>query len=1067
MSQQSEEGEDQQLSDRGMQAHRNPKAYVPSFACQRGMHPEAEYNRSAGGLVGAYADAHAQQQAMMVMMGQQQQAVMAEQQQHAMMAQQQQQQQQQAMMGQQQQQAMMAQQQQQQAMLAQQQQQAKMAQQQQQLAMEEEQEQRTMAGQNFGLAEPAPESQASHRNVLVTSMLPEKQGQRCPITEAEDSHERAKLTPVTTATSLKAHELAVMTPMTPYENSPGSSMNTPGSGHGDRPSLATMGNMRMSFKERREAAAAAPRDSATSIHTGTNRASERPSSLINRQMSMVRGLTSHLVPKRWSRARSVASTRLTALTVHLVSAVDLPIKDVWPGTCDPFVVITVTGCPRFKSKVIKRNQNPVWNEMFAMTLGGTPPHEVDVQMKVYDHDNYSKNDYIGELVIALSDLLDAEGEIEDNDKLIWYPLIDTKARKKSVVGQLQVGISVEHKHMRDLKLNVLAATWNMGNKGPPRDLTDWLRGCHDLDHELVAIGVQECSYEDKKEGGGPTSFPSSCAASMTMGRNPLLKSRVNSTRNELADSQPELCSTSSDFSIRWGSMRPETFEEDRTASPLFRVPSSNPPSSPSPPYACCESAGGRMQAREPQPDLTKTVSFSPCGTSSRGVTGSPSGQNHLLDSPNSSLKPTYSPVSKKPKGFHQVLQKIRHGAFVDRWENGLSEMLGGSYVPVKHVHMGQIRLSVYVRSDIFPFVKNVHEKHTATGVGGVGTNKGGVMVSLEVFETRFQFVNSHLAAHQGKVKERNRDYSSICQNIVGDRHRMELKGSAHHLFWMGDLNYRVDWGEQRGNAPTQQDFQDMMSRIQRKDFRMLGEMDQLQAEIRAGNAFPDFAEAHRDFPPTFKVLPQAGFAYTTKRLPAWTDRVLYYSPVAALRATSDGYFAAGEVSTSDHKPVAAAYKVPHAMLAAPHLRTKGGERDIVVFFSNLHVPGIKLNKDTVSAQQFYLALQSPHGEFKKVKSSHVKLAGKGLKWNAQMKVDLGNISFEACERMFAQVKLKAHKGAHSVRGHIAHGTLDFGLVVDAMNQGKTAVTFEISLENAGISAAMLMGEIVWKNTGSR
>lgn len=51
----------------------------------------------------------------------------------------------------------------------------------------------------------------------------------------------------------------------------------------------------------------------------------------------------------------------------------------------------------------------------------------------------------------------------------------------------------------------------------------------------------------------------------------------------------------------------------------------------------------------------------------------------------------------------------------DRWENGLSEMLGGSYVPVKHVHMGQIRLSVYVRSDIFPFVKNVHEKHTATG----------------------------------------------------------------------------------------------------------------------------------------------------------------------------------------------------------------------------------------------------------------------------------------------------------------------------------------------------------------
>lgn len=39
---------------------------------------------------------------------------------------------------------------------------------------------------------------------------------------------------------------------------------------------------------------------------------------------------------------------------------------------------------------------------------------------------------------------------------------------------------------------------------------------------------------------------------------------------------------------------------------------------------------------------------------------------------------------------------------------------------------------------------------------------------------------------------------------------MELKGMGHHLFWMGDLNYRVDWGEQRGNAPTQQDFNDMV-----------------------------------------------------------------------------------------------------------------------------------------------------------------------------------------------------------------------------------------------------------------
>lgn len=137
-----------------------------------------------------------------------------------------------------------------------------------------------------------------------------------------------------------------------------------------------------------------------------------------------------------------------------------------------------------------------------------------------------------------------------------------------------------------------------------------------------------------------------------------------------------------------------------------------------------------------------------------------------------------------------------------------------------------------------------------------------------------------------------------------------------------------------------------MAQIRSGDFETLQALDQLQAEIQAGNAFAGFTEAQRDFPPTFKVpspasspsravgrscsstvpapvsagskptlisprlfhpspaaclcapaqvLPQEGFAYATKRLPAWTDRVLYYTPVSALRATPLAYFAADEV----------------------------------------------------------------------------------------------------------------------------------------------------------------------------
>lgn len=39
-------------------------------------------------------------------------------------------------------------------------------------------------------------------------------------------------------------------------------------------------------------------------------------------------------------------------------------------------------------------------------------------------------------------------------------------------------------------LTVFAGTWNVGNAPPSMDLRSWLQGVEDMEHDLVAIGVQ-------------------------------------------------------------------------------------------------------------------------------------------------------------------------------------------------------------------------------------------------------------------------------------------------------------------------------------------------------------------------------------------------------------------------------------------------------------------------------------------------------------------------------------------------------------------------------------------------
>jgi hypothetical protein len=75
-------------------------------------------------------------------------------------------------------------------------------------------------------------------------------------------------------------------------------------------------------------------------------------------------------------------------------------------------------------------------------------------------------------------------------------------------------------------------------------------------------------------------------------------------------------------------------------------------------------------------------------------------------------------------------------------------------------------------------------------------NKGGVAVGFTYRETtRLAFVAAHLAARATRLAQRAANYAEIVRNVnLGARKVSQFLHQYHHVFWLGDLNYRTDLG---------------------------------------------------------------------------------------------------------------------------------------------------------------------------------------------------------------------------------------------------------------------------------
>jgi len=210
-----------------------------------------------------------------------------------------------------------------------------------------------------------------------------------------------------------------------------------------------------------------------------------------------------------------------------------------------------------------------------------------------------------------------------------------------------------------------------------------------------------------------------------------------------------------------------------------------------------------------------------------------------------------------------------------------------------YVSVGDIRLILLLRKTVARDGKlsAVSTDTVKTGIANAVGNKGACGVSFQLFDASFAFVSAHLAAHQDKCADRADNYWRIVSNLSLGHSKFEIVNQFDFLFFMGDLNYRIDMEKAK----------DVIALAADGRFADLYKADQLCAAMADGKVFHDFVESEPTFPPTYKY--KVGTRdYTDKRIPSYTDRVLWKTfPGHSVKVIK--HIDSPEVTLSDHSPV--------------------------------------------------------------------------------------------------------------------------------------------------------------------
>uniref|UniRef100_A0A8D3DAC2 phosphatidylinositol-3,4,5-trisphosphate 5-phosphatase n=1 Tax=Scophthalmus maximus TaxID=52904 RepID=A0A8D3DAC2_SCOMX len=250
------------------------------------------------------------------------------------------------------------------------------------------------------------------------------------------------------------------------------------------------------------------------------------------------------------------------------------------------------------------------------------------------------------------------------------------------------------------------------------------------------------------------------------------------------------------------------------------------------------------------------------------------------------------------------------------WAETMKEVLRNiTHIGFKQVAihtLWNIRIVVLAKPEHENRISHVFSDSVKTGIANTLGNKGAVGVSFMFNGTSFGFVNSHLTSGSEKKLRRNQNYTNILRFLnLGDKklNPFDITNRFTHLFWLGDLNYRVEF------PTTEAEY--MVTKIKQQQYQELLCKDQLSMERNDGKIFLHFDEEEITFAPTYRFErdTREKYAYTKAKatgtkynLPSWCDRVLRKS-YPLVHVVCQAYGCTNDIMTSDHSPVFATFEV--------------------------------------------------------------------------------------------------------------------------------------------------------------
>ncbi|XP_073829513.1 inositol polyphosphate 5-phosphatase K [Musca autumnalis] len=252
----------------------------------------------------------------------------------------------------------------------------------------------------------------------------------------------------------------------------------------------------------------------------------------------------------------------------------------------------------------------------------------------------------------------------------------------------------------------------------------------------------------------------------------------------------------------------------------------------------------------------------------------------------------------------QVLGLFKEDPWTDKVKNLLKDF---DYVLIKTEQMQGLLISLFVRRQHVPHLRDIEPEFTRTGFGGIWGNKGAVSVRFNLYGCALCFVVCHLAAHDHHLDERIEDFKQIMDNHHYHVPRYREIYDHDYVFLFGDLNFRLmgddSSQEVRDKVIKDEALEELMSRDQLSYVRQ-----------QTQEAFQLLQERKPAFPPTFKFH-EGTSEYNLKRRPAWTDRILYSvqpnnkQPNVNLEIEQCAYKSIPGYCISDHKPVTSEFTI--------------------------------------------------------------------------------------------------------------------------------------------------------------